>query len=77
MKQESKDMEPKLIQLGETSKMKQESIGHLHSQKVEKAENCKKEEDIVNALKLEVESLKDNSDRELMEVKEKLEGRPL
>ena len=67
-------MEPKLKQLDETSTMKKEAMEELNVQKSEKAEHCKNEEEVVNALKTEVDSLKSNSDRELMEVKEKLEG---
>lgn len=74
MKQESKDMEPKLLQLDETASSKTATILLLQTQKSEKAHNCKTEEEIVATLKADVDSLKSNSDRELMEVKEKLEG---
>ena len=74
MKQESKDMEPKLEQLNETSSTKRITIEELSAQKSEKVENCKSEEEVVSKLKNEVEDLKSNSDRELMEVKEKVEG---
>ena len=74
MKQESKDMEPKLLQLDETASSKTATILLLQTQKSEKAHNFKTEEEIVATLKADVDSLKSNSDRELMEVKEKLEG---
>ena len=74
MKQESIDMEPKLNQLDETSSTKKETIEQLQTQKSAKGQNCKSEEETVSRLKNEVETLKSNSDRELMEVKEKVEG---
>ena len=67
-------MEPKLDQLNETSSSKRITIEELSAQKSEKVENCKNEEEVVSELKHEVEDLKSNSDRELMEVKEKVEG---
>ena len=75
LKQESKDMEPKLEQLNETSSTKRVTIDELSAQKSEQVDNCKNEEEIVGALRNEVDSLKSNSDRELMEVKEKVDGR--
>ena len=74
LKQESKDMEPKLEQLNETSSTKRVTMEELSAQKSEKVDNCKNEEEIVGMLKKEVDDLKSNSDRELMEVKEKVEG---
>ena len=67
-------MEPKLNQLDETSSTKKETIEQLQTQRSEKVENCKSEDETVSTLKTEVETLKSNSDRELMEVKEKVEG---
>ena len=67
-------MEPKLEQLNETSSTKRVTMEALSAQKSEKVENCKNEEEIVTQLKTEVDDLKSNSDRELMEVKEKVEG---
>ena len=67
-------MEPKLNQLDETSSTKKENIEQLQTQRSEKVANCKSEEETVSTLKTEVETLKSNSDRELMEVKEKVEG---
>ena len=67
-------MEPKLNQLDETSSTKTETIEQLQTQRSEKVENCKSEDETVSTLKTEVETLKSNSDRELMEVKEKVEG---
>ena len=74
LKQESKDMEPKLEQLNETSSTKRITMEELSAQNSEKVDNCKNEEEIVGMLKKEVDDLKSNSDRELMEVKEKVEG---
>ena len=68
-------MEPKLKQMDETLITKRKSVSQLLAEKAEKVHNCKEQEDLVNALKLEVESLKNNSDQELMEVKLKLEGK--
>ena len=67
-------MEPKLEQLNETSSTKRVTMEELSAQKSEKVDNCKNEEEIVGMLKKEVDDLKSNSDRELMEVKEKVEG---
>lgn len=74
LKQELKDIHPKIQQNKDNMSMRQETKGQLMKKKAELQEEHKTKAVLVEALKEEVEGLQKSVDDELVELKKNLDG---
>ena len=74
LKQELKDIQPKLENAGENMLSKRERIKQLQESKAAKTEEFKTKDEILKGLRAEVKELQSSTDSELVAVKEKMQG---